>query len=146
MNKKNSENGNEKNIQELLSSNKPLLLEVRAEYCDHSIFIIQELLSSNKPLLLEVRAEYCDHSIFIETIIRKIENEFDNRIRIARIDYQTYKKLLPGIDVENFPTVLLIKDKKVSKEINGTISRTNLKVLANEVLKNNQVDEEEEIS
>lgn len=120
MNKNKSENGNEKKI--------------------------QELLSSNKPLLLEVRAECCDHSIFIETIIRKIENEFDNSIRIARIDYQTYKKLLPGMDVENFPTVLLIKDKKVSKEINGTISRTNLKVLANEVLKNNQVDEEEEIS
>ena len=80
---------------------------------------IRELMSSNKPLLLEVRAECCDHSIFIDTIIKKIENEFDNSIRIARIDYQTYKKLLPGIDVENFPTVLLIKDKKVSKEING---------------------------
>jgi thioredoxin 1 len=104
---------------------------------------IRELMSSNKPLLLEVRAECCDHSIFIDTIIKKIENEFDNSIRIARIDYQTYKKLLPGIDVENFPTVLLIKDKKVSKEINGTISRTNLKALANEALENNQTSEEE---
>jgi len=106
---------------------------------------VRELLSSNKPLLLEVRAECCNHSIFIETIIRKIENEFDNSIRIARIDYQTYKNLLPGTDVENFPTVLLIKDKNVSKVINGTISRTNLKALAMEVLKNNQATEEEKI-
>ena len=106
---------------------------------------IRELLSSNKPLLLEVRAECCDHSIFIETIIRKIENEFDNSIRIARIDYQTYKNLLPGTDVENFPTVLLIKDKNVSKVINGPISRTNLKSLANEVLESNQATEEEKI-
>jgi thioredoxin-like negative regulator of GroEL len=120
MNKKNSENGNENKV--------------------------RELLSSNKPLLLEVRAECCDHSIFIETIIRKIENEFDNSIRIARIDYQTYKNLLPGTDVENFPTVLLIKDKNVSKVINGTISRTNLKALANEVLESNQTTEEEKIS
>jgi thioredoxin-like negative regulator of GroEL len=119
MNKKNSENGNEKKI--------------------------RELLSSNKPLLLEVRAECCDHSIFIETIIRKIENEFDNNIRIARIDYKTYKNLLPGTDVENFPTVLLIKDKNVSKVINGTISRTNLKALANEVLESNQATKEKKI-
>jgi len=107
---------------------------------------VRELLSSNKPLLLEVRAECCNHSIFIETIIRKIENEFDNSIRIARIDYQTYKNLLPGTDVENFPTVLLIKDKNVSKVINGTISRTNLKALANEVLESNQTTEEEKTS
>ena len=104
---------------------------------------IRELLSSNKPLLLEVRTECCDHSIFIETIIRKIENEFDNSIKIARIDYQTYKNLLLGIDVENFPTVLLIKDKNVSKVINGTISRTNLKALANEALENDQTSDEE---
>jgi len=120
MNKKKSENGIEKKI--------------------------RELLLSNKPLLLEVRAEYCDHSIFIETIIRKIENEFDNSISIARIDYQTYKNLIPGTDIENFPTVLLIKDKNVSKVINGTISRTNLKALANEVLESNRTIEEERTS
>jgi thiol-disulfide isomerase/thioredoxin len=120
MNKKKSENANEKKI--------------------------QELLSSNKPLLLEVRAECCDHSIFIETIIRKIENEFDNSIRIARIDYQTYKNLLPGKDIEHFPTVLLIKDKNVSKVIGGTISRTNLKALANEVLESNHPSEENILS
>ncbi len=119
MNNKNSENGNENKI--------------------------RALLSSNKPLLLEVRAECCDHSVFIETIIRKIENEFNNSIRIARIDYQTFKNLLPGSDVENFPTVLLIKDKNVSKVINGAISRTNLKALANEVLESNQETEEEKI-
>ena len=95
---------------------------------------IQELLLSNKPLLLEVRAECCDHSNLIETIIQKIENEFNNSIRIARVDYETYKNLLPGTDVENFPTVLLIKDKSVSKVINGSISRTNLKALAKEAL------------
>lgn len=106
---------------------------------------IQELLLSNKPLLLEVRAECCDHSNLIETIIQKIENEFNNSIKIARIDYKTYKNLLPGTDVENFPTVLLIKDKNVSKVINGTISRANLKALANEILERNQETDEEKI-
>ena len=106
---------------------------------------IKELLLSNKPLLLEVRAECCDHSNLIETIIQRIENEFNNSIRIARIDYKTYKNLLPGTDVENFPTVLLIKDKNVSKIINGTISRTNLKALANEILDSDQKTKEEKI-
>ena len=106
---------------------------------------IQELLLSNKPLLLEVREDCCDHSILIETIIQKIENEFNNSIKIARIDYKTYKNLLPGTDIENFPTVLLIKDKNVSKVINGTISRTNLKALANEILESDQGTKEKKI-
>lgn len=97
---------------------------------------VWELLLSDKPILLEVRVECCN-STFIEAIIQKIENEFNNKIKIARMEYQTYKNLLPGTDVKNFPTVLLIKDKNVIKVFDGPISRSNLKAIATEALKSN---------
>ncbi len=97
---------------------------------------LKELLSNNKLVLLEVRETCCSYSYLIDSIIEKIENEFDNNIRIARTDYETYKKLFREIEIESFPTVLLINNKNVFKKINGTISRTNLKNLANELLEN----------
>jgi len=42
------------------------------------------------------------------------------------------------IEMLQYPNVLLIKDKSVSKVINGSMSRANLKALANEVLDSSQ--------
>ena len=112
MDKKNCENGKEKKI--------------------------RELLATNKPLLLEIRTECCDDTYLTERIFQKIENEFNNDIRIARIDYKTYKKLFPDVDFQNFPMVAIIKNKVVSKAINGNMSRTNLKALAYDLIKINQ--------
>jgi len=107
---------------------------------------ILDLLSNNKPLILEIREECCGDSYFTETIIRKIENEFNNNIRIARIDYKTYKNLLPDVEVQNFPIVALIKDRKISKVINGNMSRSNLKELANDLLSSDLTIEEKNIT
>jgi thioredoxin-like negative regulator of GroEL len=112
MNKKNCENGKEKKI--------------------------LELLSTSKPLLLEIRAECCDDSYLTERIIQKIESEFNNDIRIARLDYKTYKNVFPHAEVKSFPMVALIKDGTVSKVIYGNMSRTNLKALANDLLETNK--------
>ena len=105
---------------------------------------IRELLSSNKPALLEVRAECCGNFNLIESFIQKIESEFNNDIRIARIDYETYKDLLPGLKLESFPTILLLKDGTVFKRINGTISRINLNSLVDELLNNHPTSTEED--
>jgi hypothetical protein len=96
-----------------------------------------ELLSTSKPLLLEIRGECYDDSYLTERIIQKIESEFNNDIKIARLDYKTFKNVFPHADIQNFPMVALIKDRTLSKVINGNMSRTNLKVLANDLLKSN---------
>lgn len=87
--------------------------------------------------MLEVRAECGVNSILIEAIIQKIENEYNNDTRIARIDYKTHRALLPNLKLENFPTVLLMKGSKLIKRTDGTISRTNLKNLVNELIESN---------
>ncbi|MFC2103183.1 thioredoxin family protein [Bacteroidota bacterium] len=95
---------------------------------------LQEILSSNIPVMLEVRSGCCGNSYLADMIFRKIENDFNNNIRIARIDYESHKDLLMGIEIESFPIVLLMKSGIVCKRVSGTISRRNLQILANELL------------
>jgi len=97
---------------------------------------LKDLLVSKKPVLLEVRDDKNCCSHLIAPVISRIENEFDNSIKIVRIDYETHKEFLKKINVENFPTILLLKRGKVMKQINGTISRRNLKSLVMELLNN----------
>jgi thioredoxin-like negative regulator of GroEL len=94
---------------------------------------VDKLKSSSKPILLEVRTECSIHSDSVDKIIKKIEEEYSNKIHIARIDYKTHKKLFPDLKLDSFPTVLLMNGSKLIKSVNGTISRTNLKNLVNEL-------------
>jgi thioredoxin 1 len=95
---------------------------------------IKELITNDKPRLIEVRAECCTPSYIIDKIIEKIENEYNNDIQIARIDYETHKSLFPDIELHTFPTVLLLKGNRLVKSLNITLSRSNLASLASELI------------
>ena len=94
---------------------------------------VDKLKSSSKPILLEVRTECSIQSNIIDKIIKKIEEEYSNQIHIARIDYKTHEKLFPHLKLDSLPTVILMNGNKLVKTVNGTISRTNLKNLVNEL-------------
>ena len=87
-------------------------------------------------MLLEVRDKKSCCSHLIAPVFSKIENEFDNSIKVVRIDYESHKEFLQNINVESFPTIVLLKGGKVIKQINGTISRGNLNSLVSELLNN----------
>ena len=95
---------------------------------------MKDLLVSKKPVLLEVRDDKSCCSQLIAPVISRIENEFDNSVKIVRIDYESHKEFLQKLNVESFPTVLLLKNGNVMKQINGTISRGNIKSLVMELL------------
>jgi len=97
---------------------------------------LKDLLVSKKPVLLEVRENKSCCSHLIAPVIFRIENEFDNSIKVARIDYESHKEFLKKLNVDSFPTIVLLKGGKVMKQISGTVSRTNLKSLVMELLKN----------
>jgi thioredoxin-like negative regulator of GroEL len=94
----------------------------------------KELIINDKPRLIEVRADCCTPSYIIDKIIEKIENEYNNDIQIARIDYETHKSLFPDIKLNTFPTVLLLKGNRLVKSLNVTLSRSNLASLASELI------------
>jgi thioredoxin 1 len=98
---------------------------------------LKDLLDIKKPVLLEVRENKSCCSHLIEPVISRIENEFDNTIKVARIDYETNKAFLKKLNVDSFPTIVLLKEGKVMKQISGTVSRSNLKSLVMELLNNN---------
>ena len=85
-------------------------------------------------MLLEVRDDKSCCSQLIAPVISRIENEFDNSIKVVRIDYESHKEFLQKLNVEYFPTIVLLKRGKVIKRISGTISRGNIKSLVMELL------------
>ena len=97
---------------------------------------MEDILDCKKPVLLEVRENKSTCSHLIGPVISRIENEFDNSIKVARIDFETHKEILNKLNVESFPTIVLLKGGRVIKQIRGTVSRSNLRDLVMELLNN----------
>ena len=95
---------------------------------------LKDLLVSKKPVLLEVREHKICCSHLIAPVISRIENEFDNSIKVARIDYESHKEFLEKLNVDSFPTIVLLKEGKVMKQVRGTVSRSNINSLVMELL------------
>jgi thioredoxin 1 len=97
----------------------------------------KDLLNSSKPMLIEVKADWCGGSHIIAPIIKKIQHDFENKIQIERIDYESNKNFLKDCGIEKVPSIMLVKDGKIYKLINGTLSKRNLEKLIDELLNNN---------
>jgi thioredoxin 1 len=97
---------------------------------------LEELVNSHSKIILEVRADWCGDSHIITPIIKKIEDEFNNDIKVVRVAYDTHKEFLHKLNVNSIPVVLLIKDGKMANKIDGTISRADLKNLVQDLLNN----------
>jgi thioredoxin-like negative regulator of GroEL len=95
---------------------------------------LKKLLSGTKPIVLEVRTEYCVNSKLTDVIIQKIEKEYNEDIRIARIDIETHRELLPRIKLNGCPSILLMKGNKAIKKSRGKLTRSNLKSLVEEII------------
>ena len=100
---------------------------------NNTVTTVDKLKLSNKPILLEVRTECSIHSDIIDKIIQKIEDEYNNEIYIARIDFKTHKALFPNLKLDSIPAVLLLNGNKLVRSVNGSLSRSNLKNLVNEL-------------
>lgn len=105
---------------------------------------LEELVNSHSIILLEVRADWCGGSHIIAPVIKMIEDEFNNEIKVVRMDYGAHKEFLHKLNVNSIPVVLLLKDGKLENKIDGTISRGDLKNLVQDLLNNhNEIIEEE---
>jgi thioredoxin 1 len=105
---------------------------------------LEEIINNHSIILCEVRADWCGGSHIIAPVIKKIEDEFNNEIKVVRVAYDTHKEFLYKFNVNSIPVVLLIKDGKLVNKIDGTISRENLKNLILELLNNhNKIIEKE---
>jgi len=91
--------------------------------------LLVKMHTNNKPAMVEVRAEWSGGSHLMDLIINKIEDEFQNQLRVVRIDFETHKELLSQFGVDSAPAVLFISRGQVVEVIKETLSRKNLEKL-----------------
>jgi len=70
----------------------------------------------------------------MDLIVNKIEEEFQEQIKVIRIDLEVHKELLSQFGIENAPAFLLISKGQIIEIIKETLSRKSLEQIVRNLI------------
>ncbi|MDN3352366.1 thioredoxin [Actinomadura sp. DC4] len=86
----------------------------------------EQVLHGDKPVLVDFWAEWCPPCKMIAPILEQIEQEYGDRLTIAKINGDEHPEIAMRYGVMGFPTLNLFRGGEVVRQIVGARSRRNL--------------------
>ena len=85
---------------------------------------IQELLDSGKPVVIDFWAEWCGPCRMMTPIVEDLAKEYDGRVVIGKCDVDDNDALAAKYNVRNIPTIIFLKNGEVVDRYVGAAPRS----------------------
>ncbi|MBW1764421.1 MAG: thioredoxin [Deltaproteobacteria bacterium] len=93
-----------------------------------------KIINSDIPSMVDFWAEWCGPCKAIAPIIEELADEYDGKIKIAKMDVDKNRETPVRFGIRNIPTLILIKGGEVIKTIIGSQSKSAIKEELNNLL------------
>ncbi|MFA6184309.1 MAG: thioredoxin [Parcubacteria group bacterium] len=87
----------------------------------------QEVLKSDKPVLVDFWASWCGPCQMMAPIIENLAEEMDGKARVGKINVDENGLMASNYGIMSIPALKIFKNGKVTKEFVGIQSQENLK-------------------
>jgi len=85
-----------------------------------------DVLKAEKPVLLDFWAEWCAPCKMIAPILEEIADEYQDRLRIAKLNIDENPQTPPKFGIRGIPTLILFKNGTVEAQKVGALSKSQL--------------------
>ena len=91
-----------------------------------------EVLSSEKPVLVDFWAEWCGPCKMIGPILEELASEMDEKIKIVKVDVDSNSQTAMNYAIRSIPTLIIVKDGSVEAQHIGAASKAQLENFINQ--------------
>jgi thioredoxin 1 len=95
----------------------------------------QEVVKSDKPVLVDFYADWCGPCKMIEPAINQLSKEYDGKVKFVKIDTDDNQELAMQFGIMSIPTVMFFAKGKVEDIVIGAVPPAVLKTKLDNLLK-----------
>ena len=85
-----------------------------------------EVLKSDTPVVVDFWAEWCGPCKMIAPILDELADEFEGRVKIAKVDVDSNNKTAGRYNILSIPALLFFKNGEVVDQVVGALGKSQL--------------------
>ncbi len=85
-----------------------------------------EVLKSEHPVLVDYWAEWCGPCKMIAPILDEVSTEYENKVKIAKLDVDANNQIAKKYDIRGIPTLMMFKEGNVVATHTGALNKSQL--------------------
>ncbi len=89
----------------------------------------QDVISSDRPVLVDFYADWCGPCRVIGPIVEELANEYEGKIDVRKVNVDDNPELTRQFGIRGIPTLILFKDGEPAETVVGVVTKSALAVV-----------------